>query len=277
MVGVLKAQVGFQTLNPEPSSMLDVKVNGDKKTFTIPRIFLASHTDSSCIYDSFPAHGLMVYNLNPALKEGKGLYWWDANQKKWLAIINQQSVGYYKNLVQYYVSQSLVPIDMSNAPYYGEELYKKGDKASNGWSMIPDLAIDFKIDKPSNNSKVSFTGSIGWSRINPMEGIQDISVGFGIFVDDKLVDARADVILLRDYCGYYTYYVTAVIDKLPMGNHTLKFGIKKRTRSSYQENNGFVVGGDASVVYDGYNTEKCNEINNFEAHPSATLYIIQQP
>ncbi|MGQ1944669.1 hypothetical protein [Ornithobacterium rhinotracheale] len=57
-----KAQVGFQTLNPEKSAMLDIKADGEKKTVTIPRINLNNRKDKSAIHQKKPAHGLMIYN-----------------------------------------------------------------------------------------------------------------------------------------------------------------------------------------------------------------------
>ena len=281
IVGVLNAQVGINTTTPEESSILDVKIDGNRKTVTVPRISLKSITDKTGIDQQDPAHGLMVYNLNSNLKEGKGLYWWDENDERWLAVINQVSRAYYADLVQYKVSQSFKPIDMTEQPYLGEELYKKEEPITNGWTEIPDLKIDFNISKPENNSRVTFTGTIGLSRFSPTQILQDISIGYGIFIDDKLVDARADVVLLKDYCGYQTFYVTAIIDKLPIGNHNIKFAIKKRARSNKGERNGFTIGGNPNYsYYNGYGyirNDKCSKINSFEAHPAATLYIVQKP
>ncbi|MGQ1928249.1 hypothetical protein [Ornithobacterium rhinotracheale] len=274
----IKAQVGFQTLTPEKSAMLDIKANGNKKTVTIPRIPLNSREDKTSINGNSPAHGLMIYNTNEQLKDGKGIYWWDNNKQKWMPIINQKNIERYKNLAQYYVKNTEKSLDITELDFMGENPYEKGEKLDKRWIHIKDLDMDFKINKQKNVSSISFTGSIGWSRY-VINAYQDISLGFGVFVDGELVSGKADVILLRNYCGFYTYYITAIVKDLKPGDHKLQFAIQKRSRSVDSERNGLVIGGgELDFTYQGdYTPRKCKLINPFEAQQSATLYIIQEP
>ncbi|MGQ2106134.1 hypothetical protein [Ornithobacterium rhinotracheale] len=275
---LLNAQVGFQTLNPEKSAMLDIKTDGEKKTVTIPRINLNNRKDKSAIHQKKPAHGLMIYNKNAALEHGKGIYWWDNNKQIWIPIINQKNIEKYKDLAQYYVKNSEEIIDLTHSEFVGEIPYNGDNKLDETWAHVKGLDMKFNITEEKNVSRISFTGTIGWSRHVTTGPTQDISAGFGVFVDKKLVSGKADVIFLRNYCGYYTYYITAIVENLEKGPHTLQFAVQKRTKSSEDEDNGFMIGG-GDVLFSspgGYPTQ-CKLINSYEAQPSATLYIIQEP
>ena len=282
--GVFSAQVGINTNIPEPSSILDIKTNGTHKSVTIPKVNLLSYTDKTTINGGNPAHGLLVYNTNNTLNEGKGMYWWDNNAGKWIAIVNQQSRSYYANLSRYYITSSTNTVEMRNKTFYDEEQYNIGDNLDTTWTLIPDLTMNITVDKPVNSARIAFTAGVGTSRdynsSYPLKPLQDLSIGYAIFIDDKLVAARAQDMIIRNYCGLHYFYINGVADNLSVGNHTVKFAVKKRSNinndAGYHETNGYNIGGPA-YYYNGSTTINCTNINTFEGRPNATLYLTQKP
>lgn len=70
--------VGIGTLNPDPSSILDL--TDTAKGLLIPRVSLQSVNDITTIAN--PALSLLVYNINPAISggNGAGFYYWNGIQ-----------------------------------------------------------------------------------------------------------------------------------------------------------------------------------------------------
>lgn len=66
------AQVGINTNNPNPSSMLDITANPvtNNKGILLPKVYLISNTDNTTI--PFPATGLIIINSNSLI--GNGIY-----------------------------------------------------------------------------------------------------------------------------------------------------------------------------------------------------------
>ena len=69
------AQVGIGTVNPDSSSILELKSNNSG--FLLPRVALTDVTDTSTIPS--PAKGLMVYNLSSNCDLAPGLYLFDGS------------------------------------------------------------------------------------------------------------------------------------------------------------------------------------------------------
>jgi hypothetical protein len=67
---------------PDPSAMLDV-VSGTKGLL-IPRLTFTSITSPAPT--SSPADGLLAYNTNTAVGEGKGFYYWSQDAGKWIKL-----------------------------------------------------------------------------------------------------------------------------------------------------------------------------------------------
>ncbi|WP_123868124.1 hypothetical protein [Chryseobacterium lactis] len=65
----MRAQVGINTINPDPSAVLDIKHSN--KGLLIPRVSLQNKTDLSTIPN--PANGLIVYNLTSSTGTGNNV------------------------------------------------------------------------------------------------------------------------------------------------------------------------------------------------------------
>lgn len=74
------SQVGINTENPHPSTMLDI--DSDNKGLLIPRIALTSETDATTIDN--PATGLLVYKNGGSGTLADGFYYWDGS--KWVPL-----------------------------------------------------------------------------------------------------------------------------------------------------------------------------------------------
>ena len=66
------AQVGINTDNPDPSSMLDI--SSTNKGLLVPRVALTALNQSSLDGTNTAANGLLIYNTNGALAGGVGYY-----------------------------------------------------------------------------------------------------------------------------------------------------------------------------------------------------------
>ena len=82
----LKSQVGINTSNPDPSSVLDI--TSTNKGLLVPRVTLTSVNDNSTI--ASPATGLLVWNKGDGGLSTKGFYYWDT---KWNPIVNAGGGG----------------------------------------------------------------------------------------------------------------------------------------------------------------------------------------
>jgi hypothetical protein len=67
-------QVGINTTNPEPSSILDI--NSNDKGILIPRVEITNLYDSTSPILN-PAHGLMVFNTYNLSGQEEGFYYWN--------------------------------------------------------------------------------------------------------------------------------------------------------------------------------------------------------
>jgi hypothetical protein len=81
------SQVGINTTNPEPSSILDI--NSTNKGVLIPRVEITNLYDSSSpVYN--PAHGLMVFNTLNLPGQEEGFYYW--NGSRWAKVGSQNLI-----------------------------------------------------------------------------------------------------------------------------------------------------------------------------------------
>lgn len=71
ITGLSNAQsIGIGTSVPDASAILDI--NSTTKGFLVPRVYLLSGIDNSTVPN--PAPYVLVYNINPSMKGGKGLF-----------------------------------------------------------------------------------------------------------------------------------------------------------------------------------------------------------
>ncbi|SFD39448.1 hypothetical protein SAMN05216297_107232, partial [Flavobacterium phragmitis] len=94
--GLMQAQVGMMTNNPDKSAILDMK-DASNKGLLIPNVNLATTTFVSGINGGVPAQSLLVYNTNDGITgtgaAGTGYYFWDVNIWKKLATSSEASGG----------------------------------------------------------------------------------------------------------------------------------------------------------------------------------------
>src|SRR5690554_4150720 len=79
------AQVGINTTNPDPSSMLDI--SSSNKGLLVPRVALIDPTDQATILS--PAKGLLVFKTGEDTNMPEGFYYWD--ETEWVQLINNLS------------------------------------------------------------------------------------------------------------------------------------------------------------------------------------------
>ena len=79
------AQVGINTTNPDPSSILDI--SSSNKGLLVPRVALTDPTDQATILS--PAKGLLVFKTGEDTNMPEGFYYWD--ETEWVQLINNLS------------------------------------------------------------------------------------------------------------------------------------------------------------------------------------------
>lgn len=127
------SQVGINTSNPEPSSILDI--NSTDKGILIPRVEITDLYDSSSPILN-PAHGLMVFNTHNLPGQEEGFYYW--NGSRW-AKVGSQNLIYSKTSKKF-----SAPIQISQ----------------NGYDIISGMELDFIAH---NNSVLLIFSSSGRS------------------------------------------------------------------------------------------------------------------
>lgn len=80
----LQAQIGINTVTPNPSSVLDVV--GSNKGILIPRIALTGNSDTTTIPS--PANSLMIYNTAAVNGVLPGYYYWSASAGRWTKVLD---------------------------------------------------------------------------------------------------------------------------------------------------------------------------------------------
>ncbi|NHM05874.1 tail fiber domain-containing protein [Flavobacterium sp. CYK-4] len=85
----LHAQVGVNTTNPDPSSMLDVSATN--KGVLVPRVSLANVTTTMLDGTNTAATGLLIWNTNAATVGGNGVGFYFFNGTQWMPITQSNS------------------------------------------------------------------------------------------------------------------------------------------------------------------------------------------
>ncbi|UHO40278.1 tail fiber domain-containing protein [Chryseobacterium capnotolerans] len=79
-----QAQVGINTIDPNPSSVLDVV--GSDKGILIPRIALTGSSDTMTVPS--PANSLMIYNTASVNGIVPGYYYWNTTAGRWIKVLD---------------------------------------------------------------------------------------------------------------------------------------------------------------------------------------------
>ncbi len=275
--------VGINTANPVSSAMLDIKTNGDHKTVILPQVNLTSRNDVVSINGGNPEESLIIYNTNPAITGGKGIYYWDAEDAEWKFLVSQANINVFRNLTRYYTASSQTGMNVftgGSSTLPGTVSPYTLNSGTTGWTMLKNsantgnLTVPVKVDQPVNFVEVNLTGT--WIVRDDSSLNHSIEFVYGIFVNGLLKYAKVDTKTFSNICGYSNFYIDSVIPNLPVGDHNVTYGvIVRRIRTdndsnSYPNNANFTIGLGGGSAASG-----CNNINAFESETRATVYLNQ--
>lgn len=266
--------VGINTSTPHPSAMLDIKSNPTigPQGVTLPHVALPSITDQTIINGGSPADGLMVYNLNDSLTGGKGIYFWSGAKQEWRFLVNQENARNFNDLVRYYTSRTQAQINIPTVPL-GAQRYIVGESINNGWTSIPSLTMNIRVDRPENFANIKFSGTVIGSHSSQIPNTS-VEMGYGIFIDDKLVFGIADTSSYQRRCNYNNFYTSSIVKDITVGPHIVKFAVKLRRVA--QNNNPTANFPSGTTLTVGGGNGNCDNLNDLEAQSLATFYLNQK-
>lgn len=257
------SQVGMNTIDPNPSSTLEVY--SENMGITMPNVSLSSYTDVTTVPN--PKESLIVYNTNTNLYGKQGYYYW--NGAKWDYFINEINQSNIINHTRYYsaTSQNKYTFNKSTNQFYGEANHNLGENitANPTWTEVTELAKNITIDRANNQLLITLSGMV---HANNSSASGRAVASFGFFVDNKLVDIKPISIDFDQTCSFREFTIYAVTNNLTTGNHTIKLAIRNRTVTTSQN--------DLSITFGGKNpSSSCTNISDDEAKLSATIFINQ--
>ncbi|GEM_PF-588335 len=274
--------VGINTATPHVSAILEVIPSGTYKSWTVPTIFLSTETTKTGIVGGNPAESLLVYNSNPNLPAGKGLYYWSTTDQKWLFIVSQHSIDLFRNLTRYYTIDTQYETVLSNTAT-GSELFAL-DSGTTGWTMIKDtggatLEIPITVDQPTNFLDINLSGTwITSSSANSTSVNRGVDIVYGVFVNDKLKYIKSDSFLALNPCTINNFYVNANIPNVSTTSDKITFGVKLRriqgaanSTTTFPSGTTIKIGGVSTGA-----TQGCKNANAFENTTKATVYVNQK-
>lgn len=274
--------VGINTtdaLPPHPSALLDVRYNPSigLQGVGMPKVYLNSITDKTIINGGNPANGLILYNTNPNLASGKGLYYWSNSKQHWSFFVNQNSISLFNNLTRYYAATHGLPVTV-NAAKQGAPAYAANeDKASRNWTLIDGLKKTITIDRTKNTANIHFSGT--WFATNTTAINRNVEFGYGVFVDGKLAFSRVDSKTFINDCNISTFYINSMVENLTVGNHEVEFGVIVRWISSYNDlalPKTEFPNGTQLVIGGGNAGTNCRNTSAFESRSKATIHVTQE-
>lgn len=257
--GLLNAQVGINTTNPDPNALVDI--SSTDKGFTLPSFNMANSSDITFLAAP-PKESLIFYNTNSAIpNSGKALYYWNGNN--WDFVFNESNSNLFENLVRYH---SAVTSNVYSSNSYTATTYNKGEVLNTSeWTILDDLTQTINITRPLNDTTYILSGMIQATNSTSQTGVYLLTMG--IFVDDILVDIKPLYFNASISCGYKSVKFVGSSKDITIGNHTIKFAIKNYSRSST---------GTAPTIYYGSKAPSCSNISNDEARMSSVV-LVNQP
>lgn len=273
--------VGINTSTPQSSALLEVLPNGTHKSWTVPIIFLANDTAKTGIVGANPAESLLVYNSNPALPAGKGLYYWSNGDQKWYFLVGQHSIDLFRYLTRYYTKDTQYSTGVSTTST-GVGLLTL-DSGTTGWTMINEsagnpISIPITVDQSVNFLDINLSGTwLAFSSSNSTNIDRGMEVVYGIFVDGKLKYTKSDSLLALNPCNINSFYVNANIPNVPLTSTNVTFGIRLRRVQGTGGSTTFPTGSTLQIggVSSGA-TQGCKNANAFENTTKATIYLNQK-
>ena len=276
--------VGINEANPHSSALLDVKAKNNHISWTLPKIALTDIFDKNVIVGANPAEALLIYNTNPNVPAGKGIYYWSANDNKWQFVVNQHSIDLFRDLTRYYTKDTEYPTTVSTTAS-GTTQYTL-DSGTAGWTMIKDtggvtLEVPVTIDQAVNFLDINLSGTwLTHSDSNDTNVNRGFEVAYGVFIDGLLKYVKIDSKLALNPCNINNFYVNSIIPNVATGvDRKLSFGVQLRrvqgndnNTGSFPNNTTLKIGG-ASPTSGA--TRGCKNANAFENTTKATVFVNQ--
>lgn len=278
-IGLYSSQsVGINATTASPpaaSAMMDVKANGNRKTVTLPQVFLASKTDQAVLNGGAATESLIIYNTNDAIPGGKGMYFWDSVKGEWQFVVSQGNIEIFKDLTTYATVKSNVATTVLSSSI-GSQTGATGytlNSNNTGWTMLPISAI--AVAKQNVNFlEINFTGT--WIKDGGGALNYSYDFAYGIFVDGQLKFVKTDSRLLPLTCSPSNFYVNAAIANISVGtNHTVTFGVQLRRIRDTNTSSPTIPNDLTLKIGGGGSGISCNNLNAFESQTRATIYVNQ--
>lgn len=256
------ASVGIGTNTPDESAILDL-VSGNKG-FMLPKVSLNPNNVSDYSFMiAKPTESLMVYNTNGGFPSGKGLYYWDGT--KWIFYFSSANINLLLGITKYYSKIYNTGVSTNNYPADATSVnsFVNGSLLASPWVQITDpSAFNFVIDRPVNNTVVTFTGMLQLD--NASSSSESVTFGLGIFVDDKLISSKSATMNVDNTCAFREFTITGLVNNLSVDTHNVKLAVMNRSSTT-----------TASINY-GQKGSSCSNISNDEAKISA-IVLVNQP
>ena len=254
--------VGIGTSSPDSSAVLDlVSVN---KGLMIPKVSLNQNNVSDYSFMiAKPTESLLVYNTNAAFSGGKGLYYWDGTQ--WVFYFNSANINLLLGITKYYSKIFNTGVATNNYPADATSVnsFVNGSTLASPWVEIADpSAFNIIIDRPENNTVITFTGMLQLN--NASSGTASVTYGLGIFVDDKLIASKSASMNVDSTCAFQEFTMTGIVDDLSVGTHNIKVAVMNRSSTT------------STTIYYGQKGVSCTNISNDEARISVVA-LVNQP
>ena len=254
--------VGIGTSVPDSSAILDL--TSSKKGLMIPKISLNENnaSDYSFMVEK-PTESLLIYNTNASFPGGKGLYYWDGTQ--WVFYFNSANINLLLGITKYYSKTYNTGVATNNYPadVTSVNSFVNGSTLASPWVEITDpSAFDITIDRPENNTIITFTGMLQLN--NASSSSASVTYGLGIFVDNKLISSKSASMNVDNTCAFQEFTMTGIVDDLSVGNHSFKVAVMNRSSTT------------STTIYYGQKGVSCTNISNDEARISAVV-LVNQP
>ena len=254
---VTKAQIGINTTNPDPSSA--IHVNATNKGLSIPTINITSRTDISQLAAP-PKESLIIYNNNANVTGGKALYFWDGS--KWDFMFNDLNSNLLQDMIRYEFNSN--SINVSSNKYSNDSIALGTSINDVTWKEITDLKSTIEVSRDSNDLLFIVSGMVqspsNYSTTNTAY------LGFGIFIDNKLVSLTPFNFPLTGNCSYKTFKVVANTKNVTIGSRKIRYAF-----TNFKTKNA-----DKPTISYGSKASNCTNISDLEARIASSV-IVNQP
>lgn len=263
LASLLLAQAGINTMNPHPSTALDI--SSASKGVSLPVVALTGKNDVATI--PVRKESLLLYNTNNVILGNKGYYFWDGS--KWDYFFSELNQTNLLNQIQYYSASSASAINFTRAAgqFKGYMAHVAGETLDPAqWTEVPGLTKTVTVTRPTNNFLMNANGMFQANN-GPSDNTSGIATSIGFFIDDKLVDVKPLFLDFQAKCSYRQFTTYGYANNVSVGTHTVKFAIRNISSPNIST---------LSVTYGGPNTSCSPQtVSSFEGAFSSVVTIFQ--